>query len=87
MSLNDEEIVMNISSAAGFLINRAVKMAASLNQDSKGSASKSAVPSIPNKNLAQTADVANLSRNSSSAYRVSLSSSALQKVAMENLSA
>jgi hypothetical protein len=78
---------MNISSAAGFLMNRAVKMATSLNQDGKGGTSHSAAPAVPNKVATPRVDSEQVSRRTSSAYRVSLSSSALRKGAMESLSA
>ncbi|MBF0456142.1 MAG: hypothetical protein HQL72_15150 [Magnetococcales bacterium] len=77
---------MNIPSAAGFLINRAVKMAADLGREGKGSANRAAVPTIRSKAAAPTAEIGQRSRQNSSAYRVSLSSSALRKGAMESLS-
>ena len=78
---------MNISSAAGFLINRAVRMAAGLNHGGQGGANRSASRSAPAKILENAADPAKIKQRSSSAYRVSLSSSALQKGAMERISA
>ncbi|MBF0382083.1 MAG: hypothetical protein HQL69_13755 [Magnetococcales bacterium] len=78
---------MNISSAAGFLINRAVRMAADLNQGGQGGANRSTSRSAPSKILENAADPAKITRRNSSAYRVSLSSSALQKGAMESISA
>ena len=77
---------MNVSSAAGYLINRAVKLASGLDQDSKESASRAAFAGSRPKGSAQGTDLSNMSRKSSSAYRVSLSSSAMQRVSMDNAS-
>jgi hypothetical protein len=78
---------MNISTAAGFLINRAVRMASGLQQESKGNASRSAIPAVRAKTTGAATDAAKTSQRGSAAYRVSLSSSALQKGAMESISA
>jgi hypothetical protein len=85
--LEDEEFIMNISSAAGFLINRAVRMAAGLNQGGQGGANRSASRTAPAKVLENAADPSKIKQRSSSAYRVSLSSSAIRKGALESISA
>ncbi|MBF0447468.1 MAG: hypothetical protein HQL67_04630 [Magnetococcales bacterium] len=77
---------MNITSAAGFLINKAVRMASDLNQDSKGSASRPSVSVGRGKITPSTADVPQVQRRNSSAYRVSLSSSAMAKGSMDRVS-
>jgi hypothetical protein len=84
--LEDEDIIMNISSAAGFLINRAVRLASGLDQGGQGGASRSPVPTEPAKTLDSGAEKSTTMR-SSAAYRVTLSSSALRQGAMESVSA
>ncbi len=78
---------MNISSAAGYLINRAVRLASDLQQESKGNASRSTVPAVRAKSAENVTENNQVTRRSNAAYRVSLSSSAMQRQAMEGLSA
>lgn len=71
---------MDVASAATFLIDRAVKMAAGLQQQSRESTAKSLSVKSPREKAAERLSDKGPSFRSSSAYRVSISSAGLQKL-------
>lgn len=75
---------MNISSIADFLVNQVVKSAASLNQQGKDNAHPSTVRPQRDKPVQRTTDSVR-QVTPSSAYRVTISSAAMQKMAVGGL--
>ncbi|MEO5362641.1 MAG: hypothetical protein H7838_03335 [Magnetococcus sp. DMHC-8] len=72
---------MNISSIADFLVNQVVKTASGLQQQSRDPGSPVMIKPQRDKTL-QRADTTDRVAGPSSAYRVTISSAAMQKMAM-----
>ncbi|MEO5348303.1 MAG: hypothetical protein H7836_01450 [Magnetococcus sp. YQC-3] len=75
---------MNISSIADFLVNQVVKNASGLHQQGKDNANPSIVKPQRDKSVQRTTDSVR-TITPSSAYRVTISSAAMQKMAVGNV--
>ncbi|MBF0460744.1 MAG: hypothetical protein HQL87_05040 [Magnetococcales bacterium] len=75
---------MNVTSIAEYLITQAGKAAASLQQQNKNNTNQGVVRPLRDKSGQQTADASRTSVavSPSSAYRVTLSAAAMQKIAV-----
>ncbi|MBF0162159.1 MAG: hypothetical protein HQL88_07715 [Magnetococcales bacterium] len=72
---------MNISSIADYLVNKVVTTASSLQQQNRESANQGVVRPLRDKSAQRVAEGVRVA-SPSSAYRVTISSAAMQKVAM-----
>jgi|GEM_PF-4177705 len=75
---------MDVASAASYLIDRAVKMAAGLQQQPRENTAKPAGHRSPREKVAERLGEKSPSFRSSSAYRVSISNAGLQKMQLNN---
>ncbi len=75
---------MNISTVAGFLINHAVKTAGGLSQNSKENASQMVLKPTRDKPSERLSENSRSSMRSS-AYRVTISSAAMQKMSTSGM--